>query len=183
MKTTKYYIMMITMMASTLLISCGSDDDDNGSNGTDPSDSTEQNDGLPTGWYSSGALEYVTTRHIQEFLNAGDYWGLEKENWANYWDGVTAIHVINGSTFESVVGGASLTRPSDYFSSKSFSGGGHSYTLYWYFNYPLDTYTSRPSGKWYNQNGYETNAPKYANGVITWGKNTYTKMNYTPKKW
>lgn len=181
MKATKYFILILALLTATFFASCGSDDDDD--NSSNFPEETKQDEGLPNGWYNSGALENITSRLIQDYLNAADFGLVEREGWKKQIDFVTAIHVINGSTFETVVGGATINRPSDYFASKSFSGGGHSYTLYWYFNYPYETYTSRPSGKWYDKNGHETSAPKYANGVITWGKNTFTKMNYTPKNW
>lgn len=183
MKYTNIPFLMIAIMVTVICISCGGNDNEDSDYDTWASEQTEQSDGLPTGWYNSGVLEDLTSRHVQEFMNFHDYFGLEREDWANYCSAVVAIHVINGSTFESVVGGASLSRPNDYFGSKTFSGGGNSYTLYWYFNYPLEKFTSRPSGKWYSNDGRETNAPKYSNGSITWGNNTYKKMNYTPKNW
>lgn len=79
MNNYKTSFIILAIIATTSFISCGSDDDDDNDLESGSSSQTEQSEGLPTGWYNSGALEAVTSNHIQEFLNAGDIGTLKEK--------------------------------------------------------------------------------------------------------
>lgn len=188
-KSNFWCILMLVVVAglSVCLASCGDDEDEvtsKSGNTVKPGGGGSTSSGIPIGWYESGDLERFTSSNMNTMISAGDKEGIKREDWWSGYDFITAIHVTSSSTFETVVGGASLTRPDDYYASHSFSGG---YTLYYSYKYPLnDYYYTLSNGQGtvtFADTGNSAGKLAYSNGIITWNNRPYNKLNYSPKEW
>jgi len=109
---------------------------------------------IPVGWYESGSYEDYVKTQAGYCQATGDYEGLANlPNQVSGRGGITGIHVVNETTFETTIGAISTRQPSSYYAKQNFSVGSRSCTFYFYYAYPFATYTYRIlDGKLYLKN-------------------------------
>ena len=175
-----YTLLFFAMFAacSTILISCGSDDDDDviptNTNGGSNGGSSTQAKNIPTGYSCLGSVLNALENLASECKAVGGDWhGFERG--VNDLSWMDALHVVDGTTIETLQTQATLSRPSKYYTSKSYVIGGKSYTVYIYFPGVYDTFTYKWNGTTFVMDGQTLT---YSSNTLTWGKSAYKKVNY-----